>query len=164
MSPRAASRLETLGFREVYDYAAGKADWFAAGLAFEGEAAATPVIGKLVRGDVPSCRLDELIGDVRQRAEAAGWDQAVVLDDGGVLLGWLGQDAFRSDPAADAETLMREGPVTFRPNNPIPDTARWMDTRDVGSVLVTSSDGTFLGVVRRHDLEVTEPAREKGET
>jgi len=32
MSPRAASRLESLGFRDVYDYAAGKADWFAAGL------------------------------------------------------------------------------------------------------------------------------------
>jgi len=32
MSPRAASRLESLGFRDVYDYAAGKADWFNAGL------------------------------------------------------------------------------------------------------------------------------------
>ncbi len=38
MSPRAASRLESLGFREAYDYAAGKADWFAAGLPMEGPA------------------------------------------------------------------------------------------------------------------------------
>jgi hypothetical protein len=27
MSPRAAWRLESIGFGQVYDYAAGKADW-----------------------------------------------------------------------------------------------------------------------------------------
>lgn len=30
-SPRAAEHLEALGYREVYDYQAGKADWRAAG-------------------------------------------------------------------------------------------------------------------------------------
>ena len=39
MSPRAACRLETLGFSEVYDYVAGKADWLARGLPREGEKA-----------------------------------------------------------------------------------------------------------------------------
>jgi hypothetical protein len=29
MSPRAASRLESLGFTQVNDYVAGKADWVA---------------------------------------------------------------------------------------------------------------------------------------
>lgn len=33
MSPRAAWRLERLGFEPVYDYVAGKVDWMAAGLA-----------------------------------------------------------------------------------------------------------------------------------
>src|SRR5712691_518454 len=32
MSPRAAWRLERLGFTPVYDYALGKVDWMAAGL------------------------------------------------------------------------------------------------------------------------------------
>ncbi|MDP9404293.1 MAG: rhodanese-like domain-containing protein [Actinomycetota bacterium] len=32
MSPRAAWRLEHLGFAQVYDYVAGKVDWMAAGL------------------------------------------------------------------------------------------------------------------------------------
>src|SRR5216683_2147805 len=32
MSPRAAWRLEQLGFDPVYDYVAGKVDWMAAGL------------------------------------------------------------------------------------------------------------------------------------
>lgn len=163
MSPRAASRLESLGFREVYDYAAGKADWFAAGLPVEGEAAGTLVLGKLVRRDVPSGRLDDRVGDVRERAEAAGWDQAVVLDDRGVLLGWLSLDALRSDPAADVTAVMLEGPETFRPNMGIAETASWMDARNVGSILVTSSDGTFLGVVRRQNLEVAEPAAARAE-
>jgi rhodanese-related sulfurtransferase len=32
MSPRAACRLEAIGFEEVYDYATGISDWKAAGL------------------------------------------------------------------------------------------------------------------------------------
>ena len=38
MSPRAAWRLEETGFGPVYDYAAGKADWLAADLPFDGTA------------------------------------------------------------------------------------------------------------------------------
>jgi rhodanese-related sulfurtransferase len=36
MSPRAAWRLEGLGFSEVHHYASGKAGWFAARLPMEG--------------------------------------------------------------------------------------------------------------------------------
>lgn len=154
MSPRAASRLESLGFRQVYDYAAGKADWFAAGLPVEGEAAVIPVIGKLARHDVPGFRLTERVADVRERVESAGWDQAVVLDDRRMLLGWLSDEALRSDPAPQIEAVMLEGPVTFRPNMGTDETASWMDAKAVGSVLVTRSDGTFIGVLRRSDLEV----------
>jgi hypothetical protein len=35
-SPRAACRLETLGFGEVYDYVAGNVDWLAHNLPIEG--------------------------------------------------------------------------------------------------------------------------------
>ena len=38
MSPRAAWRLEAAGFGPVYDYAAGKMDWLAADLPFQGTA------------------------------------------------------------------------------------------------------------------------------
>jgi rhodanese-related sulfurtransferase len=38
MSPRAAWRLEAAGFGPVYDYVAGKTDWLAADLPFEGTA------------------------------------------------------------------------------------------------------------------------------
>lgn len=154
MSPRAASRLETLGFRQVYDYAAGKADWFSAGLPMEGEVANAVFIGRLVRADVPSCRLEDRVADVGARAAATGWDQAVVLDERDVLLGWLSRDGLRSDPAVQVSAVMLEGPVTFRPNARPDETASWMDRKNVGSVLVTSSDGTFIGVLRRQDLDV----------
>ena len=37
MSARAAWRLETLGFTQVYRYTAGKMDWFANALPIEGK-------------------------------------------------------------------------------------------------------------------------------
>jgi predicted transcriptional regulator len=86
-----------------------------------------------------------------------------VLDDRGVLLGWLSLDALRSDPAAGVTAVMLEGPVTFRPNMGIAETASWMDASNVGSILITSSGGTFLGVVRRQDLDVAEPAGARAE-
>src|SRR2546425_965931 len=67
MSPRAAWRLETLGFTRVYEYAAGKADWGAYGLPVEGTVTKVPPIQQLARTDVPTCRLAETIRDVRAR-------------------------------------------------------------------------------------------------
>jgi hypothetical protein len=52
MSPRAACRLETLGFPEVHDYVAGKADWLAHGRPTEGAQAAVPRAHNLLRTDV----------------------------------------------------------------------------------------------------------------
>ena len=72
MSPRAAWRLESLGFREVYDYAAGEADWFAGGLPREGRDAAIPRAGDVARRDVPTCGLDDRVGEVRERVRSAG--------------------------------------------------------------------------------------------
>src|SRR5688572_23586838 len=57
MSPRAASRLETLGFEQVYDYVAGKADWGSGGLPLEGENGSetlrAPMFGPAFRPVVP---------------------------------------------------------------------------------------------------------------
>ena len=56
MSPRAAWRLETLGFTKVHDYVAGKADWGAAGFPLEGTHG--PRAGELARRDAPTCALN----------------------------------------------------------------------------------------------------------
>jgi hypothetical protein len=57
MSPRAAVRLETLGFTQVFDYAAGKADWTSTGLPTEGTLADQPRAGDIAQRDVPTCGL-----------------------------------------------------------------------------------------------------------
>ena len=87
MSPRAAWRLESLGFTQVYDYAAGEADWFANGLPREGRDASIPRVGDVADREVPTCQLDDHIGDVRERVRATGWDTCLVVNDERVVLG-----------------------------------------------------------------------------
>ncbi|TMF76218.1 MAG: hypothetical protein E6I15_07230, partial [Chloroflexi bacterium] len=87
MAPRAAARLELLGFTKVYHYHAGKLDWMAAGLPTEGENAKRPRAGTVARKDVPVCALTDRVGQVRDRARAVGWDAAVAVDDDNVVLG-----------------------------------------------------------------------------
>jgi hypothetical protein len=55
MSPRAAARLEALGFTQVYDYVAGNADWGSFGLPLEGRRSSSTRVGAHVRTDVPAC-------------------------------------------------------------------------------------------------------------
>ena len=55
MSPRAAWRLESIGFTRVYDYVAGKADWGSFGLPLEGRRPSSTRVGAHVRTDVPAC-------------------------------------------------------------------------------------------------------------
>src|SRR5919199_650618 len=93
MSPRAAWRLESLGFTRVFDYVAGKQDWFAAGLPSEGKLAGRPKPGDLARRDVPTCGLAERVGDVHERARAAGWDACVVVNAESIVLGLMPREA-----------------------------------------------------------------------
>src|SRR5919199_6445494 len=94
MSPRAACRLETLGFEQVYDYVAGKVDWLARGLPAEGDRAGEARVGKIARDDVVTCRLDTRVGSVREEIEASPYGFAlVVAGDGATLLGRLRRSA-----------------------------------------------------------------------
>jgi CBS domain-containing protein len=149
MSPRAAWRLESLGFTEVYDYAAGKADWAAAGLPVEGKATETPRIGEAARTDVPTCELRERIGDVRERVRAAGWDTCLVVNEERVVLGRLFRTELDGQADASAETVMRSGPSTFRPNVSVEEMTRFMSERDISTAVVTTSDGRLVGLFQR---------------
>ncbi len=152
MSPRAAWRLESLGFTDVYPYTAGKADWFAAGLPREGQRAGVPRVGDLARRDVPTCGLAEAIGDVRERIRAAGWDVCVVVNERQVVLGRLRQRELDGDPAAVVGEVMEEGPTTYRPDRLAAETADYLAERRVASVLVTTSDGALIGLFHRDDV------------
>lgn len=153
MSPRAAWRLEALGFREVYDYEAGKADWAAAGLPTEGRAPRLPRAGTVARPGVPTCRLDELVGEVRERVRAAGWEVCVVVNEERVVLGLLRAGELEAPAERRVEEVMRPGPSTFRPNVPIGEMADFMRRHDLPSAPVTTSAGRLVGMLFREDAE-----------
>ena len=148
MSARAASRLVTLGFSNVYRYQPGKADWFAAGLPREGRDAHVPRIADVADRDVHTCRLDERLGDVRHRVGGDGDAPLIVVDPGRVVLGLVGSDARSRDPAMHVEEVMDPAPVTFRPNVRIGETPDYLTKQGVQYVIVTTSDGVLIGLLR----------------
>jgi CBS domain-containing protein len=154
MSPRAACRLETLGFTEVYDYVPGKADWLAHNLPVEGEQADAPTAGRLARDDAVTCRLGDRVGDVRERVLASGYGFGLVTSEGGVVLGRLRRSALDCDPALRAEEVMEPGPSTVRPDTRTGDLAKRLAERELRFAIVTDPEGRLIGVVRREDLEL----------
>src|SRR6266540_1033416 len=116
MSPRAAARLESIGFEQVYDYVAGKAGWGSAGLPLEGTNGSETRAGAHVRSDVPTCRLDDRLPVVCGRLEQSGWDTCFVVDDQRVVLGRLGRRAIRGSEDVSVEEAMTPGPSTIRPS------------------------------------------------
>lgn len=152
MSPRAAWRLESLGFGEVYDYAVGKLDWMAAGLATEGTNAKRPRSGDLARKDAPTCGLKERFGDVRDRVRAIGWDTVVVVNEDRVVLGLLRSKELDSDGDRLIEQAMRPGPSTFRPFVSIDEMAHFMVEHKLDSAPVTTSDGRLVGMLFQKDV------------
>lgn len=153
MSPRAACRLATIGFTEVYDYVGGKVDWLARGLPREGEKAAEPRAVDSARDDVVTAQLSERIGDVRARVEASPYGFAFVVSNGGVLLGRLRRAALDGDPQATAEQAMEPGPSTVRADTPPAKLLERLRSRGLKTAVVTTPEGKLLGVVRREDLE-----------
>jgi CBS domain-containing protein len=129
----------------------GKLDWLAAGLPTEGTNAERPRAGTVARRDVPTCRLDEPVGKVRERVRAARWDACVVVNDERVVLGLLREAELDRDGGEPIERVMRPGPSTFRPHVPIVEMARFMVAHDLPTSPITSSDGRLIGVLRRED-------------
>jgi predicted transcriptional regulator len=152
MSPRAAWRLEDLGFKEVYEFSAGLADWAAAGLPVEGTLAEIPTIGEISRKDVPVAQLEERVGEVKARAEAGGWDTALVINDRKVVLGRLFKTQLEADPQSTVESVMKAGPSTFRPNVSVPEMAEFMRQHDLETAPVTTSEGVLVGMVMKEDV------------
>ncbi len=153
MSPRAACRLESLGFTAVYDYTAGKADWLAAGLATQGSGASTLRPGTLARTAVPTCALDDTIATARERVEASREDRCIVVSASGVVLGLLDQSALAGDEHGLAADAMRAGPATVRAHEDLPGLLERMRARNVASILVTDPEGRILGVLHRDDAD-----------
>jgi CBS domain-containing protein len=153
MSPRAAARLDSLGFTQVYDYVAGKVDWGSAGLPLEGANGSQTRAGAHLRTDVPVCRLDDRLADVCDRLDDSAWDTCFVLDERGVVLGRLGRRAIRSREDVSAEDAMTLGPSTIRPSARLGDMVERMRKQNLTNLPVTTSDGRFVGLLTRQDAE-----------
>ncbi len=153
MSPRAAWRLESLGFTKVYDYVAAKVDWLAAGLPIEGRLADLPRAGDVARSDVPTCRITDRTADVRDQVRASDHSSCVVTNDEGVVLGRLRARTLGADPQALVEAVMESGPTTIRPDEPLEAIAERMRDQRVGGILVTTPDGRLVGILYREDAE-----------
>ena len=149
MSPRAAWRLEALGFTAVYDYVAGKADWAANGLPLEGDGAQQPTAGRAADPSVPTCTLDEDLQVVRRRVRASGWHQCIVINEQRIVLGRLGRAAIESEDTSSVEAAMSEGPSTVRPDTPLDELLERLERQHLETALVTTSEGVLVGAVRR---------------
>jgi rhodanese-related sulfurtransferase/CBS domain-containing protein len=144
LSPRAAWRLEHLGFREAHDYAASKMDWIASDLPWEGNA---ELIGSTIDRTVPTCTLDEPIDAIETRLSEHGL--CVVVNDAGVVAGTLDAAARARSDGDTAEAIMRPGPSTVRPSEEITELEDRMRKAGTQHLVVTRLDGTLLGVYTR---------------
>src|SRR5215467_12798643 len=150
MSLRAAWRLEAIGFGPVYDYVAGKADWLAAGLPFEGTA---QLAGMFARRGVATVAEGTPVAEALGLLEGHGFGPVLVLNQAGVVMG----AAYREGLAAAAGeaavgTVMRFGVSTVRPSEGAAALAHRMGQRQVTRVVVTRSGGTLVGLFFAADL------------
>ena len=147
MSPRAAWRLETLGFSRVYDYVAGKTDWSAAGFLMEGKTASILKAGDAVQGGDVTCSLNETLAVVQARTKAAGANVCIVTTGDGIVLGRIRGRALRGHPDSTAEQAMSPGPTTIRPDTELAEVVEFYGEAGLKSVLVTDQDGRLIGTL-----------------
>ena len=153
MSPRAACRLEALGFEQVFDYVLSKADWKGAGLALEGKVPIMQVVADAMRPDVPTCEPSEMIGAVGKRVRGAGWNDCIVIDCDGVVAGRLRESTWALDEHLTADEAMQPGPTTVRPDGVLEKLVKRMDRRPTPLIIVATPQGGLLGVVLREDAQ-----------
>jgi CBS-domain-containing membrane protein len=146
MSPRAAWRLEALGYAPVYDYTAGKADWLAAGLPTVTRRERPRRAADVMDRGVATCRPDQIIADIVATNVTA--DTWVVVNEHRVVLGRLRADDVDSADRRTVEEAMEPGPATVRADAPAAETVERMRSRGAASLIVSTPDGVLLGLLR----------------
>jgi predicted transcriptional regulator len=152
MSPRAAWRLESLGFTQVYDYVPGKADWLAAGLPREGEAAPIPVAGDVAR-NAPICHFREKLATVRARLQQDGEEGCIAVNDEGIVMGIVRPGRLDLDDDVTIEQIMTPSPTTVRASESLAALTDRMKRARVRDILVTTPEGHLIGRLYRDEAE-----------
>ena len=138
-----------MGFNDVYDYAAGKADWIAMGLPTE-RRDTQPRIEQVARKEVPTCGVHDRVSQVRAKLPE-GWNVCVVLNADRIVLG-LVDFSDQLDESKSIEDVMRPAPLTFRPGRPVDETCEYLQSKNVPVALVTTSVGHLIGALRQDEL------------
>src|ERR1700730_3723039 len=150
MSPRAPGRLDGAGSAPVYDYVAGKTDWLAADLPFEGTA---QLAGMFTRREVATASEDTPAQEALRRLQRRGFGPVLVLNGAGVVMGAVHRDQLESAaPGTAAAALMRFGVTTVRPSEQVADLVHRMGHAQISRVVVTRSDGTLVGLFFADDV------------
>jgi hypothetical protein len=115
MSERAALRLEHLGFHDVHRYAAGKADWTAAGLPRGGKSAGTLSSGDAMTDDVATCHFRATAPQAMEDMHRGEHNYCVAVDDARVVLGLLPlTEAEQAGSERAVVDVMRPGPYNHQ--------------------------------------------------
>jgi CBS-domain-containing membrane protein len=150
MSPRAAWRLEALGYGPVFDYAAGKADWLAAGLPTVTGGDRPLRAAEVMDRSVATCGPDQVVADIVSTGGPGGvW---VVVNEQRVVLGRLRADHVDGADQRRAEEVMEPGPATIRADAPAAETIERMRSRGAVSLIVSTPEGRLLGLLRADPL------------
>jgi CBS domain-containing protein len=147
MSPRAAWRLEALGYGPVFHYVGGKADWLAAGLPTEGQGPKPQRVGEVMDRAVVTCRPDDRVSEVAARLARTDQELCVVVNDRSVVQGRLPRERVERADDHLVEEVMDPGPATIRADALLGETLERMTSRHVRHLIVSSPEGILLGVV-----------------
>jgi CBS domain-containing protein len=149
MSPRAACRLEQLGFTDVYDFVDGESYWLGSGLPTEGRLAGRPRAGAAADPNVPTCFYTDSVAIAAAALARGESHQCIVTDAFRIVVGRVRARHLDTDPARRVEDVMEAGPTTIRPDTPLEEIQARMAERNVASVIVTKPTGELIGVLHR---------------
>ena len=92
-----------------------------------------------------TCRIDDRPETVSERLSAEGKDYAIVITQGGVVLGRVRRAALDDGGGKRIEEIMESGPTTIRADTTLDSIIERLEDRSVSSILVTHSDGRLVG-------------------
>jgi CBS domain-containing protein len=131
----------------VHDYTLGIADWKAAGLPLEGRTPHIQVVSDAMRPDIPTFGPDEKLGSAWDRTSASGWDEALVVECDGVVIGRIRGQIWQRERNLCVVDVMEAGPTTVRPDGALAPLVDRMEKKGTRLVTITDPQGVLLGVV-----------------
>jgi rhodanese-related sulfurtransferase len=151
LSSRGAALLEHFGFSRVYDYSDSKTAWLGCGLQAEGDLRDGDRVSAKARRPL-TCGPEATIGDVAEHLREPGTVVVVVVNEDDVVLGALHPHAAGLPASTSVLAAADPGPATVRPSMTRFELAKSMEKDQQDHILVATSGGELIGLVRRADL------------